>query len=429
MKAIINNIKGLNKRRLDCLMLYAIVATIPFTISLGNLAIILAFVYVLFTSKKEFLKQLKKYPQALGLPLIYFLLILISALFSNDIKTGMKLVDKSLFFLLIPVSLIGLSKQVDYKKVLLFFAKSTFIATIILLLYSTFITIKTGEIDRLFFHSFTQLFDQHPVYFSIYQALSVFVLVKYKHIGTTANRLYLSMIAFLVLGIFLSASKIIISIFCVLFTYQLIKEIKKGPKRYLSITAFLGVIIILFTIPKLKTRFIEGFEYDLNFSPTNEVAKATVFNYEDKHLISDIEIRYIFNSIGLYHFFDDNKILFGYGTGDVQDYLDLYYMQYGLAPNWYEGYNIHNQYFQVLLSSGFFVFLFFLYYIFYNVKQALRRRDELSLFFLIIVLLVFFVESVLMRNKGVVVFVFFTSFFLIKNLKHEDSYTRNTRNS
>lgn len=427
MKAIISHIKSLKLKSWDRLMLNAIVVGIPFTVSIGNIAVISAFIYTLFTAKKRFFEQLKKYPWVLVLPLIYFFIIFISALLSNDIKTGLKLVDKSLFFLLIPIILISLSRQIDFKNVMLVFAKSTLVATAILLFYSIVTSIRTKDFDHLFFHSFTRLFDQHPVYFSIYQGLSVFIILKYKLNSPKLRRLYLVVLMVLVLGIFLSASKMVISIFCVIFIYQIFKKIK--AKKTVLIMIFLGFVLLLFTIPTLKNRFIEGLEYDLKFTPTNNIAQSKVFNYEDKHLISDLEIRYIFGSIGLYHFIDDNKLLFGYGVGDVQDYLDLYYMQYGLAPNWYEDYNLHNQYLQVLISSGIFAFLFFIYYVFYILKVTLKSKNELSLIFLTIIFFVFFIESVLMRNKGVIVFVFFTSFFLIQNLQYEDSNSRHQRDS
>ena len=429
MRAIVNLVKRINTQSIDNYMIYAIVATIPLTVSLGNIAIIIAFIYAILTSKNRFLNQSKKYHLVLILPFVYYFIILLSAAHSNNIIIGLKLVDKSLFFLLIPIILVCLSENINFKKLLLIFAKSTFGATGILVLYSVFMYLTTLNSDNLFFHNFTRLFDLHPVYFSINLALSVFILTKHNRTGKDKSSLNIVMIIVLIIGIILSASKIVILLFSIIYFIQLNKIFNQRHKKYTFIPLFIIVIIVLFTLPKLKNRFIEGFEFNLSFAPTTDVASSKVFNYEDKHLISDLEIRYIFGSIGVFHSIKDNKILFGYGVGDTQDYLDLYYMQYGLAPNWYEGYNVHNQYVQILISTGIFSLLFFLYYILLNLKMSFKYMNSLGIVFLTLILCVFFVESMLMRNKGIVLFVFFTSLFLIQNLKYENSNIRNKGDS
>jgi O-antigen ligase len=228
------------------------------------------------------------------------------------------------------------------------------------------------------------------------------------------------MIGTLILGIFLSASKIVIIGFLILYFIQLSKLLKKGNKRLVIIGLAALITTVMLLTPKIKARFLEGLKFDLHFQPNSEVSKSPVFNNLDKYLISDLEIRYLFAKIGLFHFNDDRKWLFGYNVGDVQDYLDLYYMQYGLAPNWYEGYNLHNQYLQTLLSTGIFSLLFLLYYLISMFLSSIWKMNSMQLRFLIITILIFLFESVLMRNKGVVFFVYFSSLFTIENLRNEN---------
>lgn len=427
MKKVIENIKSISIPKLDGMFVYLISATIPLTVSLGNITIIVAFVYSILTFKYRYSKTYKKYFIVLLVPALYFLMIFLSAIFSNDLKTGFVLVDKSLFFLLLPYLLVSLSDHISIYKVLKVFAISTFLSTLSLIFYSGFKALSNADINYLFFHEFTKLFDQHPVYYSTFQALSIFIITKY--FPPTIKRKFLSliMISCLLLGIFLSASKVVILIFTMLYIIQLMALIGQKKIRPIIVSLFIITVLSLLFIPSIKIRFLDGFSFDLNFIPSNDVAIAKVFNYDDKHLISDLEIRYIFNSIGVYHFMSDGKFLFGYGVGDVQDYLDMYYMQYGLAPNWFEGYNIHNQYLQVLLSTGLLGLLYFLAYLSYLCYLALKYKNHLHLMFIIILLFIFLSESVLMRNKGIILFVFFSSIFVIQNLKNENSHIRNKR--
>ncbi len=423
MKKKNRKLQFLNIRVIDEFFVAAIAATIPFTITYGNVTIILACIFSILTLKWRRKEQYKKHYMVLLFPLVYFTIILLSALYSNNLRVGLKLVDKSLFFLLIPFIMVSASNHIRVRQVLLIFSKSTALATIILIFYSSYIVFRTGNLEKFFFHEFTQFFDQHPVYFSCFQAMSVFVLTKFFS-KKKVKKTVLVMIAILVVGIFLSSSKTVIFVFTVLYIIQLITVITTRKMKIMFLGLFIISALILSNIPKVNERFIDGFKFDLNFTPTTNISQSKVFNYDDKHLISDIEIRYIFNSIGLYHFISDNKVLFGYGVGDLQDYLDLYYMQYGLAPNWYEGYNTHNQYIQVLLSCGVIAFLFFIFYLSFNFKMAIKNKNQLNIMFLIVLFFVFITESALMRNKGIVFFVFFSTLFLIQNLKHENSNTR-----
>jgi len=116
--------------------------------------------------------------------------------------------------------------------------------------------------------------------------------------------------------------------------------------------------------------------------------------------------------------------LFGYGVGDVQDYLDYHFMFYNLAPSWYEGYNVHNQYVQFVINGGIVLLILFLIYLSGIIKIAFRHKNLLMLLFLLFILNIFLFESVLQRVKGIIFFVFFCNIFLTESIKHESSDIR-----
>ncbi|WP_224488214.1 O-antigen ligase family protein [Robertkochia flava] len=297
------------------------------------------------------------------------------------------------------------------------FVYSTGLASFLLLVYGIFRVLKTGRGDVMFFHEFTALYDQHPVYFAIYCAMSVFIATHYYSCFSRVSKLGVIAIN-LLLGVvlLLTSSKAILLVFAVLYPIQLALYIKNAKMRLISIFALLTLgILSVINIPFLQERFVEGLTLNYtSFQPTHDVGEAFVFGNDDKHNLSDLDLRYIFWRLALFHLNDDGKLLLGYGVGDVQDHLDLYYMYYGLAPGWFEGYNVHNQYLQILASMGILGLLLFCFYLWKSVTVANRNKSFLHLAFLGTMLFAFCFESYLSRNKGIVLFVFFNT-LLIKD--------------
>tara|TARA_R110002049_G_scaffold117316_1_gene270356 strand:- start:1835 stop:2701 length:867 start_codon:yes stop_codon:yes gene_type:complete len=287
----------------------------------------------------------------------------------------------------------------------------------------------------LFFHDFSALYDQHPVYFALYLSLSAFFITQH-YFGQSKipfnNKALLPLTSIMIImcGIIMTASKVVIFVFFIIYLFQLILIIKNIRVKIIALLLALFTVLITINVPIIKSRFSDGMKFNLEkFEPTNDISQARVLTRLDKENLSDLELRYIFNKIGVYHTINDEKILFGYGIGDVQDYLDYYYLIYGLAPNWYEGYNLHNQYLQIFASYGVFVLIFFLSYIVYSFYKAIRNKDYVFLFYLLITTSVFIFESLLSRNKGIVFFIFFNTLFLINLKENENSSSGNTRST
>lgn len=408
-----------------------IAAMIPYMLNVGNLAVILSAVYALYLvlAKKTTLKQYKN----LGFyfPLIYFIIVVISALTSKNIGYGLKVINKHQLLLLIPFVLFSF-RHVCYnlRKVLMVFAISTCIATFILIVNGCVHLMLGKGMNVMFFHEFTLLYDQHPVYFALYIALSIFVLIQYSRklevIPVLRNKLVLFLLLFILFcGLILTASKAVIFIFFLLFSFQILSLVKQNNQKIIVLILIGVLITVAANIPTIQNRFVEGVHFDFEgFKPTNNLAEAYVFDYNNKEQISDLELRYIFLNISLFHITQDQKLLFGYKVGDVQNYLDYYYMYYGLAPNWYEGHNVHNQYLQVLISLGLITFLFFMSYMLYCFISALKSENKIYFLFFVMMGFAFLFESYFERNKGIVFFIFMNTLFLIDFLKYENRNIR-----
>lgn len=422
----------LDTSRVKNLLLILIVATIPFQINLGNAALILAVLFNLFFYEKKHLQKIKSF--SVIFPISFFLISAISGLLSNDYLKGVAQLDRQLLLLLIVIILtnIELKKEV-VDKVIKFFFLTTAIGTFVLLL-NMIIKVSSGiSLESLIFHNFTSLYDQHPVYYSLYLSLCLFYgLDKLSQAEKINKRVIIMGLILLVFGLIFCASKAVIFIDILLITFLILYKINHIKKKILYSILFISVMYGVVNVSFVKERFLDGLTFDheiASFQPSNHFGKKKSFTYDEKTEISDLELRILFLKIGTYHLIKDNKLFFGYGQGDVQDYIDYHLITYNLGPNWFEGFNVHNQYLHYVLNYGIFVLIFFLAYLAYSFNSAIRNKDQLHIFFLLSMCFVFLFEVSLLRNKGLIFFYFFNTLFLLKHYQFENRNIRNSWNT
>lgn len=418
------------KNKIQIFLLCFIAATIPFSLKFGNLAVILAVAFNIIFFKKENFKNFKQFKS--WYLIVFFLLTVVSAFYSKDLKTGLEHLDLTLLLLLFAIIFVNTSiTKNTINKVLSALYIGSVICTLILIIQALIKLVNNTSINELTFHEFTRLYDQHPVYYSMYLSLSLFYVcfASSKEIKKILkNRLlFLTSLIILFIGLVFCASKAVLGINLVVFAlfFILKNQTRKKKLIFLLLMPVLGVLV--YNIPFVKERFESGLRFNKNiasFQPTNDFNLKKRFIYEEKTDISDLELRYILGNISLYHATKDEKLLFGYGQGDTEHYLNYYFFTYNLGPNWYENFNVHNQYIHILVMYGAFVLLFFMAYLVYSFKSAIFKIDALHFYFLLLTCFVFIFEVVLVRNKGIIFFYFFNSLFLFNNKNLENSNTR-----
>ncbi|MGJ8548452.1 MAG: O-antigen ligase family protein [Winogradskyella wichelsiae] len=383
---------------------------------------------VIFISKKEIIKFK---PLIFYFPLIFFCITIISSLTSKNVFAGLKRTD--LEFLPIMIVILLLSKRITknmIKQLFFVFYLSTAFFTLILILISVY-NIYSGNSSGTF-HNFTSPYDQHPVYFAIYISISLCYLLIYQKTLIFKGHLIFKIVTIFILvyGLVLSASKAVLFFNFIIFFLYVFMRYEKIKERLIGLSLLLIFFVFVSNNTLIKDRFTNGLTLSsqvLDFTPTDDFSEKKIFSYDEKKNISDLELRYIFSKIAIFHIYNDHKIVFGYGQGDVQNYLDYYFYSYNLAPNWYDGYNIHNQYLHILITYGIFVLIMFLWYIGFSLYIAIINRNYLYLFFILICSFVFLFEVILVRNKGIIFFYFFNTLFLTHYLDFENSNIRNKR--
>jgi hypothetical protein len=419
------------RNRINTYFLCLIAATLPFFVNVGNAAVILAISFNIIFFQKTSIIKMRSFK--FWFPAVFFIITVISGLFSKNNDLGLKHLDLTLLILLIAVILVNsnITKAVVNKVMNALFIGSV-IGTLILILNAIFKLLKKVNLGDISFHNFTQLYDQHPVYYSMFISLSLVYSIFSKHQGrkqVLKNRsLYFVSLIILLGGLVLCASKAVLVLNMVIFMFYYIFKIRNKRKKITYLFIFIIFSFIIYNVPFIKNRFNDGIRLNetiAEFQPTNDFSKKKLFNYEEKVDISDLELRIILAKIGVYHIIKDKKILFGYGQGDTKNHLNYYYYSYNLGPNWYEDFNIHNQYLHIFITYGIFTFLFFMAYLVYSFKAALLNRDSLHLYFLLLSGFVFIFEVALVRNKGIIFFYFLNSLFLFNPKHFESSNIRN----
>ena len=86
------------------LAIVSIALTLPLSITLGNIAIIISFALSLLFIKKEDIKA--NYPFPISFPFLFFIIVFISAIFSKNMDIGFSRLDRHLLPLLLTVIIV-----------------------------------------------------------------------------------------------------------------------------------------------------------------------------------------------------------------------------------------------------------------------------------------------------------------------------------
>ncbi len=382
--------------------------TLGIKINYGNIAIIstftLSIIYTILYKPKVNLKD-----TAFWLFNFWFFIYLLSAFFSNNQVNGFERLSLRLLYLLIPFPALVIFKlKLNFYKILRLFTFSMAALSLLLIIVNGFKYFNSGSGHINYFHDFTAPLHMHAVYFSILIMFAIVIL--FLKLKKPTVDFYL---IFFILSVtlFFCASKIMIALFTLFLAYYFLIRQKNKTLKIVFIALFLLGSILMSQNPILKERFSEG----LTFSNTNFDLKNRVFTYDEKQNISDLELRYLLNKVAFKHMVEDKKIWTGYGLGDQQDWFDYHLMRYNLAPHWFEGFNVHNQYMDIWLNLGFMGLVYFVFMLVFFVFSALKSKDEIWLIFILIFLVSFFFEVYLSRNKGIVIFTLWNMFFYSKN--------------
>lgn len=339
-----------------------------------------------------------------------FILYAIGLIYTSDLKEGIKAIRLTVPLIALPIIFSTIKHSLKQQIII----KKGFIYTTVILAIVTIVMnyFDIGEISQRFLetgvkkytHSdLTIKIDNHPTYFS-FSILLCFVFIIQLIRNKKLKEIEFVLISlFLLVYLILLSSKIALIVFVVSSVLFIAFSDTVSKHRKL-------VIIIL---PIILSGAIFSFNNPIRDRFINEISTISFAkNLKDKTVpISEKNQRVIVYDI----YFNQSmtKILFGNGTGDVQNYLNVKYRYYLNIVNRYgfKDLNCHNQYLQSGMRVGILGVFSIILILTISFKYALKFNSMEHLYFIIIVAMFFLFETFFETQRGVMLFGVFNSLF------------------
>jgi O-antigen ligase len=379
--------------------------------------------YNTYTDKIRLLKD-RKY---LWFMFAFFLMLLVSFLGSDNKTAGTQFLLRRIPLLIFPltIGLIALNRQ-QRERILLGGAIIVCIACLATLGYAFTRFQEENNSVWLYNDALTDLIRQQSIYTSVLVNISIYSFVYYLlnyRLQQWKRILLIIGIAFLFGISYLLASRNMMLILYASFLFFSIYIIVKRKKYVAGVGLLAGIgiaIAVIFVFfPKTINRFRE-----LAFTQFNYESQATESHYAG-NLTPDqwngANFRLAAWPCG-WEVFKKSPVA-GVGLGDKKDELVKVYEAKKFRFAITTGKNVHNNYLDILMSTGIFGLLLFLVgWVILPMVRILKNGDELGFLILFTFLLAMLTENYFDRSLGVILFAFFVPFLLCTDKKKENLF-------
>ena len=380
---------------------YFFVGTLPLFLSINTIAIwifvVSSFIVLGFKKRKEILWKRRSFI----IPFILLFFIYIIGLWtSTNTDIALKNISRVLTLLLLPTIILSHNKEdFNFKKI--YYSLGAGLLTGMLICWGfvieSILTNATPLRQAPYFFEWiysnwnlVKPIGVHPNYFALLIVILVLAIIKteeLKFLRKNKLKLILLLIPFF-LFLFELSSRVAMLAFLLVIIVSALQN--RSRKKGILIGLFVvGLIVLSVKFDYLGNKFsglVDG---------RGNIKVERIQRW-------DFIIR---------EFKKEGKLILGVGSGDTEEIYTRAYINGNFKTALIEGYNAHNQFVEFLVSNGFFGLLVFVWGLLFFALKTKLKGEALS-FFITIVLLSF-IESFLCRAKGVFIFSFFISFFLL----------------
>ncbi len=380
---------------------YLFVGTLPLFLSINTIAIwifvVSSFIVLGFKKRKEILWKRR----AFIIPFILlFSLYIIGLWTSSNTDIALKNISRVLTLLLLPTIILSHNKE-DFNFKNIYYSLGAGLLTGMLICWGfvieSILTNATPLRQAPYFFEWiysnwnlVKPIGVHPNYFALLIVILVLAIIKteeLKFLRKNKLKLILLLIPFF-LFLFELSSRVAMLAFVLVIIVSVLQN--RSRKKGILIGLFIvGLIVLSVKFDYLGNKFsglVDG---------RGNIKVERIQRW-------DFIIR---------EFKKEDKLILGVGSGDTEEIYTRAYINGNFKTALIEGYNAHNQFVEFLVSNGFFGLLVFVWVLLFFALKTKLKGEALS-FFITIVLLSF-IESFLGRAKGVFIFSFFISFFLL----------------
>ena len=373
------------------------------TYAMVSIATVIFLGLVLITFLKEKNRKLRK-PDILNIfkYCFFYLLLIFSLFYSNNLNTGVKTIIRTIPLLLFPLFLFLFSRDYSLNErkkniILLIFISSSFLL-LLYVFYLTFNSIGNFHMhsvrDKMLDNSFL---DLHSTYVSLYFSAAMSILVFFNplkcHLG---KRIFLIFLFAIGLIVIFSRAVIFITLFEAFLFLFLLDKLQFYKKAMLFISSVIIIVTLFYKVPFLHGRVAEIFKYGLDSTK------------DDRKLSSTAMRMAVYNC-----FFElaTEQPIIGYGIGDLQMKLNNCYEKLNSPTFSKKKLNTHNFYFFLMGSAGILSLIFFLILVFDLLMKLCKNKDWTLFYIFLLLFLTLFTENVLTRSYGISFYCFFFTIF------------------
>lgn len=380
--------------------LYAAFLLLPLGINLSTpffvASIVLGVLNVFRSNKKIALDN-----KALLLFPVYFIIMVISLSYSDNISDGFDLVQRSLSLFFFPIIFLYVKEDASTVKKLFDFLLLglliSFFINLSIALFNCFMVVKEEAVFEMSLEGISVIIDavQQGWYYFIggefsklvnpnYVSLYILLVLSYYLKKKLKSRIRLFVVLILFLYLFLLAS-IASYLILAIMSLLLIFEISDKSKKYTMVILFILGVIVFLNNPRV-------FHFYTNLSELKNTSELDNTAVEKARLLTwHTSVKLI-----------KEAPLFGYGIGDTNDVLIEEYKELNYFHNYKNKYNAHNQFLQTFLQTGVIGFgVLIAIFILLGMRMN-RSKNEFSVFLVLFISLFF--ESMLVRFNGIVFF-------------------------
>ncbi len=335
-----------------------------------------------------------------------FLLYILSAFYSSDLEKSLFLLEKSLSFIIFPVIFLSISPYFPDKYY--FVVKQIFIGSVLVAILfcwsaTAYDMYEDGASFKHLFHFKYSYRNLHKyltisgIHFALFIITGIIFCLDNLLSRTIIKPLNPNILLTLVFTMFLLHLGSRMSLVILIFVFILFFTIKfyqtKSIKIIIVFIMLLTIIVIsAVNMPYLKIRILE---YGLSFDDK----KITLIEKRIPRWNAALDV------------IRENWII-GVGSGDTQEELLKAYDTYSLEDAKAGKLNAHNQYIQMALMSGVVGLLIFVLVLGWQVYLSIKYKSFTWLAFILCVIMASMTESLLHRQKSIILFSLFTCMFI-----------------
>ena len=373
---------------------------------------------VLFTANWESLKKVITNRYFI-LFTTFFLLSLLSTLWSEDVRSAFKYVELRLLLVLFPFIFCSTDLKVKHSREILFvFITGLFTAALVGFANSYYDYHSTLDTGYFFNDNLIDIFNKQAPYFSLYVNVALVFIVFLINGLSTVKKVFLILLGLLLcifqLLLAVRISILALTILLIVFTIKQLITKSTTMGKVISVVSLLIVGGLVFTLPQTSNRFksmLSNLDYQFdNPNPVNH------FNGE----ISSENWNGLNLRLALWHCGKDiikNNVFFGVGGGDYKAEMRSQYEIKKFIYAKEQDFGVHNQFLYSWISWGAFGLLIFLISLVYPTMAAFANRNYPYLIFLFVISISFLTENTLNRYIGVYFFGLFNSLLFFQRAK------------